>query len=62
MKSESIPIEKINNYLKYLLEALYQLHKMKILGRVFSIENIIELQDNSITLMDFGFASELKQN
>ncbi|CAD8068092.1 unnamed protein product [Paramecium primaurelia] len=62
VKSESIPIEKINNYLKYLLEALYQLHKMKILGRVFSIENIIELQDNSITLMDFGFASELKQN
>ncbi|CAD8159111.1 unnamed protein product [Paramecium pentaurelia] len=62
VKSESIPIEKINNYLKSLLEALYQLHKMNILGRVFSIENIIELQDNSITLMDFGFAAELKQN
>ncbi|CAK77064.1 unnamed protein product (macronuclear) [Paramecium tetraurelia] len=60
-KQESMPIEKIHNYLKQLLEALHQLHKLNILGRVFSTENIIELQDNSITLMDFGFGPELKQ-
>lgn len=35
---------------------------MNILGRVFSIENIIELKDNSISLMDFGFGPEIKQN
>lgn len=45
-----------------MLEALYQLHKMNILGRVFSVENILELKDNSITLMDFGFAAEIKKN
>ncbi|CAD8145210.1 unnamed protein product [Paramecium octaurelia] len=60
-KRESIPIEKIHHYLRQLLEALHQLHKLNILGRVFSTENIIELQDNSITLMDFGFGPELRQ-
>ncbi|CAD8074344.1 unnamed protein product [Paramecium sonneborni] len=61
VKQESIPLETINNYLTKLLEALFYLHKMDILGRVFSIGNIIENQNN-ITLMDFGFAPEILQN
>lgn len=44
-----------------MLEALYNLHKLNILGRVFSVENILEYEGN-ITLMDFGFAPEIKKN
>ncbi|CAD8074462.1 unnamed protein product [Paramecium sonneborni] len=57
----SIDQKTINIYFTQLLEALYELHKLNILGRIFSVENILENNGNLI-LMDFGLGPEIQQN
>ncbi|CAD8058229.1 unnamed protein product [Paramecium primaurelia] len=54
---------EINQYIKQLLLALYELHKNQIPGRVFSVYNILVIQPNDrLVLMDFGFEPDIQQD
>lgn len=43
----------IDIYLIYLLEALYELHKNSLLGRVFSTDNIFSDNDRKFSIRSF---------
>lgn len=59
INEESISQETITKYFLQLIETLYQLHSIKILGRVFTVENIIiENENENIILMDFGYGAD----
>lgn len=59
INEESISQETITKYFLQLIETLYQLHSIKILGRVFTAENIIiENENENIILMDFGYGAD----
>ncbi|CAD8158983.1 unnamed protein product [Paramecium pentaurelia] len=60
-KQETIDQKIIEAYLIQLLEALFQLHQLNILGRIFSVENIIN-NNGTLVLMDFGYGPDLLQN
>ncbi|CAK77125.1 unnamed protein product (macronuclear) [Paramecium tetraurelia] len=51
----------IDSFVIQILEALFQLHKLNILGRIFSAENIIN-NYGTLVLMDFGFGPDIKQD
>ncbi|CAD8058215.1 unnamed protein product [Paramecium primaurelia] len=60
---KSFEYPEINQYIKQLLLALYELHKNQIPGRVFSVYNILVIQPNDrLVLMDFGFEPDIQQD
>ncbi|CAD8158287.1 unnamed protein product [Paramecium octaurelia] len=60
--TKSFVYSEIQQYLKNLLLALYQLHSKDIPGRVFSTFNIVVQPGEKIVLMDFGFEPEIEKN
>ncbi|CAD8145328.1 unnamed protein product [Paramecium octaurelia] len=60
-RNQTINSEIIGLFVGQILEALFQLHKLSILGRIFSVENIINSY-GTLVLMDFGFGPDLKQD
>ncbi|CAD8205381.1 unnamed protein product [Paramecium octaurelia] len=60
-QKQSFNYQQLNSYLKQLLIALYELHSKQIPGRIFSIYNILVVQER-LVLMDFGFGPDIKQD